>query len=92
MPKFETHIILLEIGANKDRQDLERIENCYFETIDQVLQELCFDVDAPVETEKVNIMLLTDFMDACNNMDDDTPIDERIDIDKVWVGYVNVQK
>jgi len=89
MNEFETHIILLEIGANKDRQDLERIENCYFETVDQVLQELCFD--APVETEKVNIMLLTDFMDACNNMDDDTPIKERIDIDKIWVGYVNIE-
>jgi hypothetical protein len=89
---YETHIILIPTNSNKGRKDLERIENMKFASKEGVRQVLCFDEDAPMETENLLIFTLTDFMDACNNTDSVTPEDEKIDILKMWIGYVQIHK
>ena len=89
---YETHIVLLKIDSNKGRTDLERIENSKFDSIADAVNVLCFDEDAPVAVEDVNIVTLSDFVDACNSTDDDTPEDEIIDIQKNWIGYVQIHK
>jgi len=43
-------------------------------------------------TEDLSIFDLNDFMDCCNNTDDDTPEDEKIIIIDNWVGYIQLKK
>jgi hypothetical protein len=89
---YEPRIIIIPVDSNKGREDLEAIENMKFDNREDVERELCFDEDAPMETEKLRIYSLTDFMDACNNSDDDVPRDENINIQEVWIGYIQMKK
>lgn len=89
--KYKTCIVLIPVGSISDRGVLERIQNEKFDDREAVENAICFDEDDPMATEDLSIYDLNDFMDACNNTDDDTPEDERIVITDNWVGYIQLK-
>ena len=74
-------IIVAPVGK-VERTDLEMIENQKFNSTQAILNEF------PNDT--IQIFTLSEFMDACNNSDDDTPIGLSIDIANSWIGYVEL--
>ena len=75
-------LILIASVEDGDRQELESIENQKFNSVNQIRDSLDFPV---------GIYTLTEFMDACNDTDDDSEKSERINIDESWLGYVELE-
>jgi len=75
----ETIILVQSVGGTKDREDLERISDMDFNSIQDIRDAI----------EGVECYTLTDFMDACNDTDDDA---SYIEISENWIGYVNLIK
>ena len=80
-------LILVLPTGNIDRTDLEKIEDQTFESFDAIRDEFPNDV-----SNSMNIFTLSEFMDACNSTDNDTPRNLRIDISKSWIGYVELSQ
>jgi hypothetical protein len=81
----ETIILVLKVrGGTKGRVDLERIEGMDFNSIQAIRDTI----------KGVSCYTLTDFMDSCNDTDDDLIDSSRINIDisENWIGYVNLIK
>jgi hypothetical protein len=77
-----TRIITVPVsGSIGGRERVERIEGQRFHSKEAIREK--FDVE-------VGIFTMSEFMDACNNTDDETPSDLRIDLDNLWVGYVDL--
>jgi hypothetical protein len=74
-------IIVAKVGK-VERTKLENIENQEFNSVQAILDEF------PNDT--VQLFTLSEFMDACNNSDDDTPKALRIDVANCWIGYVEL--
>ena len=74
-------IIVAKVGK-VERTKLENIENQEFNSVQAILDEF------PNDT--VQLFTLSEFMDACNNSDDDTPKALRIDVANCWIGYVEI--
>lgn len=75
-------VILIASVEDGDRQELESIQGQVFNGFNELRDSLDFNVD---------IYSLDEFIDACNNTDDDTEESERINIDESWVGYAEVK-
>lgn len=75
----ETIILVQSVGGTKGREDLERISDMDFNSIQDIRDAI----------EGVECYTLTDFMDACNDTDDDA---SYIEISENWIGYVNLIK
>ena len=76
--KKETIVLLLKVvGGTTDREDLELIAGMDFNSMQDIRDAV----------EGVECYTLTDFMDACNDSDDDASF---IDISVNWIGYVNL--
>ena len=88
--KYEPHIVIIPVGEG-DRSTLEGIQNEKFDNREAVENAICFDEHNPLSTDSVGIYDLNDFMDACNNSDDDTPEDEKIVISDNWIGYIQLK-
>jgi len=88
---YEIHIIVADFDRT-DRVDLERIENEKFDSCKDAVNAvhgLNFGISSSPKPI-IRIYSMTEFMDACNQSDDDSPKEERIDIDEVWIGYVRI--
>jgi hypothetical protein len=86
MKNQKTMVILLPINSrNKGvgREELEHIQNEIFDNVDDVRKKL--------DGVDCGIIDLSEFMDLCNNTDDDTPKDEKMDFGETWFGYVRVK-
>lgn len=89
----QTFIILIPCNAVSDgRAVLEAIENDTFNNKEALLNRLCYDEDNPIDAERVSILPLTEYMDLCNDQDDDTPEEEKLDLLDVWTGYVHIKE
>jgi hypothetical protein len=75
-------VLVLPVNNEYDRQDLEMITDMDFNSIQAIRDKI----------NGVECFTLTEFMDACNDTDDDTPKDLKIDISENWIGYVNLIK
>tara|TARA_R110000803_G_scaffold165447_2_gene228978 strand:+ start:183 stop:428 length:246 start_codon:yes stop_codon:yes gene_type:complete len=77
----ETIILVLKVSNRyySNREDLERIAGMNFRSIQDIRDTI----------KGVGCYTLTDFMDACNDTDDDA---SYIDISENWIGYVNLIK
>tara|TARA_R110000822_G_scaffold44830_1_gene120188 strand:+ start:1261 stop:1521 length:261 start_codon:yes stop_codon:yes gene_type:complete len=82
----ETIILVLKVSNRyySNRADLERIEGMDFNSIQAIRDTI----------KGVSCYTLTDFMDSCNDTDDDLIDSSRINIDisENWIGYVNLIK
>ena len=81
----ETIILVLKVrGGTKGREYLESIEGMDFNSIQDIRDTI----------EGVSCYTLTEFMDSCNDTDDDLIDSSRINIDisENWIGYVNLIK
>tara|TARA_Y100000389_G_scaffold148955_1_gene148165 strand:+ start:1952 stop:2188 length:237 start_codon:yes stop_codon:yes gene_type:complete len=75
-------LILVASVEDGDRQELESITNQKFNSVNEIRDSLDFPVD---------IYNLSEFMDACNDTDDDS-YELSIKIEESWVGYVEVKE
>jgi hypothetical protein len=75
-------LILVASVEDGDRQELESIANEKFNSVNEIRDSLNFPVD---------IYNLSEFMDACNDTDDDSH-ELSIKIEESWVGYVEVKE
>lgn len=80
--KYFPVVVLIPIALG-DRKTLEHIENQKFDSIEALQNAICFDEDNPMAVEDLSVMTMTDFMDACN--------DQFINLEEVWVGYVQMK-
>ena len=87
--KTKTIVIVLAVGIGYDRTDLEKIEGNTFESLDAIRDEF---LDATPEAGQIGLYELSEFMDACNDMDSETPEHLKIKLGEVWIGYVNLKK
>ena len=89
---YKTHIVLIPVDKISDgRTKLEKIENGKFESIEAVENAICFYEDDPIAVEDLEIWNMSDFVDACNNTDEETPDEERMDVFGCWIGYVRIK-
>ena len=75
-----TYVILAPISVG--RKELERIENSVFDSVEGLLADLGVEC---------GVLTLSDFMDLVNNQDDDTPEKLKIDLNRLWFGYVRIK-
>ena len=77
----ETIILVLKVSNRyySSREDLERIKGMDFNSIQAIRDTI----------KGVSCYTLTEFMDYCNDTDDDA---SYIDISENWIGYVNLIK
>ncbi len=87
--KYAPHIVLIEVGGSDGRKIVEHIENSKFNSIECVLEAIREEEEVK---EKISIMDLSYFMDCCNNTDDYSDEDAKINIAECWVGYVWILK
>jgi hypothetical protein len=83
MKEYIVHMILLRPGGGSDRKDLERIEDCQFnskEAVESILGGEC------------TILSASEFMDWINDQDDDMEISERFKPEDWFIGYVHIEK
>jgi len=93
MKYYRTVMLIIKTEINScGRHGLEIVENKKFDSIEAIQNVICFDENYPMAVEDLAIIEMTDFVDLCNNTDDDTPEKERIDISKVWIGHVQLNK
>ena len=85
--QIEVPVDMLAIKLAENRE----IQNEKFDNRGAVENAICFDEHNPLSTDSVGIYDLNDFMDACNNSDDDTPEDEKIVISDNWIGYIQLK-
>jgi len=92
MKNYRTVILAIEVSKMSDgRHTLEMIENEKFDSIEDIQNAICFDENDPMAVEDLAILELTEFMDLCNNTDDDTKEEEKVDISKIWIGYAQLK-
>jgi len=80
--------MILVKTSSSAREELERIENNVYSDKDEIISDLCFNEGNPIATDDVSIVEMTDFMDMCNNTDDDVV---EFNTDNHWVGYVQLK-
>lgn len=76
-------LILVASVRGGDRQELESIANKKFNSVNEIRDSLDFPV---------GIYNLSEFMDACNDTDDDSDEYESIKLEESWLGYVELKE
>jgi hypothetical protein len=79
---MELMILIAPIGSI-DRADFENIENSKFYSKVAIMKEFN-------NNPNITIMSLSEFMTLCNDMDGDTPKEDKIDINDNWIGYIRL--
>ena len=82
-------IVLVKVGYQLDRNDLEYLVGTEFKNINALRNHL-FKLYPKLQNSSVLTFQLTDFMDCWNDQDDDTPNEEKISIDDHWCGIVKI--
>jgi len=85
---YETMILMLDVESFSDgRKVAEHVENEKFESYTDLVKRLMLELGsegANYDDYNIQVLSLTDFMDACNNQD--------INLENVWIGYVHIKK
>lgn len=82
-----TVIVTVETSADADvRPTLEGMEDVLFVNAENVIE---FLNDEGIETKYISVIELTEFMELCNNIDDD--MFESINISELFIGYVRIK-
>lgn len=83
---MKTIVVVLSNSLGGNRKDVENTQGQIFHSLDEIREE--FPNVAP---EAVGLYTLCEFMDACNDSDDDCPKELKVDLDDSWIGYVNLK-
>jgi len=86
---MKTIVIVLKNRNGNDRKDVERTQGMTYHSLDAIRDEF---PNASIDSGDLGLYDLNEFMDACNDSDDDCPKDLMIDLDEVWIGYVNLKE
>lgn len=78
--EYVVHIVVGNLFNNIDRQDLEKVENQKFDSVDDLRNTI---------NKKVSVYPITEYMDLYNNHDDDS---NNINPEDTWFGYVQIKK
>lgn len=81
-------VVVLKNRNGNDRRDVEMAQNQVFHSVDAIRDEF---PNATLGSGDLGLYNLDEFMDACNDSDDDCPEDLAITLEGSWIGYVQLK-
>ena len=91
---LETYVVLVDVGNNIDRDDLDNASLHIWKSKEEYLNKLIYNEDSSVNVEDVRFIPIYELAEWWNAQDDDISDDENIGSisRKTWMGYCLIKK